>query len=79
MDKQVHIVVSPDPDRNDIILNAVSPDPLLMWAEGREVLRITQDRRLIIASDIYQAARDFWELVRLYAPKDWLVEEAQDA
>lgn len=42
--------------------------------EGREAFRITPDRKVIVSEDIYNAARDFWNLVRQMAPSGWSVE-----
>jgi len=49
-------------------------------ADRSEIFRVTPDQRVIIPGDLYEAAKDFWELVQQLAPEGWSLEkEVNDA
>lgn len=45
---------------------------------SKPILTVTPDRRLIIERDIYEAAREFWQVVIQNAPPDWVLERAEE-
>lgn len=56
----------------------VQPDTAVVFCfgSGQEVLRITKDSEVIVAGDVYEAAKGFWEAVQQTAPEGWTVKQA---
>lgn len=54
--------------------DVMEPYMVFTNANLKEVIRITQDRRVIISGDIYEAAKTFWDSVIRIAPQGYSAE-----
>jgi len=50
------------------------PTSYAIWFEGKPVVTFTQERKVIIEGDIYEAASKFWEILKTTLPQEWTME-----
>lgn len=54
------------------------PANVTVYMRDKVIFAVTPDRELIVADDIYEAAKAFWEVVRALTPKDYSFEVAKE-